>query len=102
MPYQLSYFEEAKKDIIEAKKWYYNVRRGLEERFAADVKTTISRLKANPHIHAVRYKQYRIANTDIFPYSIHFYIDEPLKRVVVVGIVHCRRNFDFLKQRNEP
>ena len=48
MPYSLAYYREAKKDISEAKLWYYNQQKGLEKRFAGDVKNAIIRLRANP------------------------------------------------------
>jgi len=36
---------------------------------------------------------------DVFPYSIHFYIDKTNNRMVIIGVVHSSRDFDFLKQR---
>jgi hypothetical protein len=33
----------------------------------------------------------RIAHTKIFPYNIHFYIDEAKKQIVIIGIVHNKR-----------
>ena len=99
MPYQLTYFKEAKNDINQAKIWYHSQQKGLEKRFAEDIRKAIVRLKTNPHVHAIRYKKNRLAHPDVFPYSIHFYIDELQKRIVIIGIVHNSRNFDFLKQR---
>ncbi len=99
MPYSLAYYKEAKKDITEAKLWYFNQQKGLEKRFADDVKNAILRLSANPYVHSIRHKNTRIAHPDIFPYSIHFYIEEQAKRIVIIGIVHNNRSLDFLKNR---
>ncbi len=99
MSYRLAYFKEVANDINEAKIWYHNQQKGLEKRFAEDIRKAIVRLKTNPHVHAIRYRKNRIAHPDIFPYSIHFYINEELKRIVIIGVTHNSRNFDFLKQR---
>lgn len=99
MSYSLAYFKEAKNDINKAKLWYHNQQKGLEKRFAADIKKAIGRLKLNPYVHTIRYKKNRIAHPDVFPYSIHFYIDEDNGRIVIIGVVHNSRNFDFLKIR---
>jgi hypothetical protein len=45
-----------------------------------------------PSAFAVRYKNVRIAHTKIFPYNIHYYIDEIKVQVVIIGIVHNKRN----------
>ena len=99
MPYRLTYFKEAKNDITEAKIWYHSQPKGLEKRFAEDIKKAVVRLKLNPYVHTIRYKKNRVAHPDVFPYSIHFYIDEANKRIVIIGVVHNSRNFDFLMQR---
>ena len=99
MTFRLSYFKAAKEDITEAKKWYYNQLPGLEKRFAQDLKNSIKRLTANPYTHAIRYNKFRIAHTDIFPYSIHFFIEENTKHIVIVGIVHDSRDPAIIKHR---
>ena len=76
------------------------ISRGIKG-FANDVKKAVNRLKVNPHIHAIRYKKNRITHPDVFPYSIHFYIDEVLHRIVIIGIVHNSRDPGFLKLRGE-
>lgn len=43
-------------------------------------------------MHTVRYKDVRIAHLDKFPYSIHFYIDEPDQKIIIIAILHNRRN----------
>jgi mRNA-degrading endonuclease RelE of RelBE toxin-antitoxin system len=67
----------------------------LEKRFAAAVKATILHLKERPSVHAIRYKNVRIAHTEVFPYAIHFYIDEPNKTIVIIAILHNSRNPDL-------
>ena len=101
MAFRLSYFKAAKDDVKEAKIWYHDQLPGLEKRFAKDLKNTIIRLQLNPYAFALRYEKFRISHTDIFPYSIHFYIDNVANRIVIVGIVHESRDNAFLKVRKK-
>ena len=91
MPYKVVYLDEVKQDIKEAKDWYRLQLKGLEKRFAHDIKTAILRLKERPTVHAIRYKNVRIVHPDVFPYAIHFYIDEPARTIVITAIVHNSR-----------
>jgi hypothetical protein len=99
MAYKVLYFDEVKQDIKEAKDWYRSQLRGLEKRFAEDIKTAILRLRERPDVHAIRYKNIRIAHPDVFPYSIHFYIEENSNTVVITAIIHNRRDPLFSQQR---
>jgi len=92
MAYKALYFDEVRQDIKEAKEWYRLQRNGLEKRFSLDLKTTIRQILDRPSVYAIRYKNIRIAHPDIFPYSIHFYIDDLANAVVITAIVHNSRN----------
>lgn len=100
MPYKIVYFDEVKLDIKEAKDWYRLQVKGLEKRFAKDIKAAILRLKDRPTVHAIRYKNVRIAHPDVFPYAIHFYVDELSQTIVITGIVHNSRNPLFSQKRS--
>jgi len=95
MPYKLLYFDEAKRDVKEAKAWYRKQQKGLEKRFADAVKNVILHLKERPSVYGVRYKNVRIAHAEVFPYAIHFYIDEPNKMIVIIAVLHNSRNPDL-------
>ena len=90
--YKAFYLDEVKNDIITAKQWYAEQQKGLDMRFVAAVKETLSNILEMPFAYAVKYRNVRIAHTKIFPYNIHFYIDEAKAIVVIIGIVHNRRN----------
>lgn len=72
---------------------------GLEVEFSSEIKDTINRILETPHIFAIRYKKVRIAHPKVFPYNIHFYIDESNNIVVIIAIVHGKRKSSFLKKR---
>ncbi len=92
MAYKALYFDAVRQDIKEAKEWYRLQQKGLEKRFAQDIKIAITRLLDRPSVYAIRYKNIRIAHPDVFPYSIHFYLDEAANTVVITAIVHNKRH----------
>jgi mRNA-degrading endonuclease RelE of RelBE toxin-antitoxin system len=92
MMYEVLYLNEVENDIAVAKQWYAEQQKNLDVRFAAAVKETILNILKMPSAYAVRYKNIRLAHTRIFPYNIHFYIDETKAQVVITGIVHSKRN----------
>ena len=90
--YTALYFDEVKNDIKIAKTWYEEQQSGLGERFELSVKAVIANILKMPSAYAVRYKSVRIAHTKIFPYNVHFYIDDEKEQIVVIGIVHNKRS----------
>jgi mRNA-degrading endonuclease RelE of RelBE toxin-antitoxin system len=90
--YNVFYLDEVENDIAVAKKWYAEQQKDLDVRFTTSVKETLSDILKMPFVYAVRYRNVRIAHTKIFPYNIHFYIDETQTQVVIIGIIHNKRN----------
>ena len=99
MAYQIFYFDEVEIDIEESRSCYKATDKKLEERFIEAIENTITRLQAWPKAYAVRYKNVRIAHPPIFPYAIHFYIDDIEDTIVIIAIIHGRRHPDKAKKR---
>jgi plasmid stabilization system protein ParE len=99
MEYSLFYFDEVEIDIQEARNCYKADDEKLEKRFTNVIENTILKLLKHPKAYGIRYKNIRIAHPPIFPYSIHFYIDDLQNRIVIIAIVHGRRHTDFAKKR---
>ena len=99
MGYTLVYFDEVEKDVADAMAWYRSKQNGLEKRFAKAVEQAILNLQKMPAAYAVRYKNVRIAYTPIFPYAIHFYIDEQQSMIVITAIVFAGRDPDLARRR---
>ncbi len=93
------YFDEVKKDIVQAKSWYKEQQEGLQIRFALEIKEAIIAILKNPTIYSIRYKNIRIAHPKIFPYNIHFYIDVNSSTVVVTSIIHNKRDSIIVEKR---
>lgn len=99
--YKVIVLEVAKVDIREARLWYNSQQKGLGLRLQADMKSTILLVASNPTSFAIRYFDLRLANFDVFPYAIHFYIDDLNDTVYITGIVHTSRHPDFPKKDNK-
>lgn len=82
MEYALFYFDEVELDIQLARRWYKAVNEKLERRFVNAIESVILKLQRHPKA-----------------YGIHFYIDDLQNRIVIIAIVHGRRNPDFAKNR---
>ncbi len=99
MAYSFLYFDEVIADIQEAKQWYKEKREGLEIEFAIEIEKAIGQILKMPTAYSIRYKTVRIAHPKVFPYNIHFYIDEPNQFIVITAIVHNKRHLDIAKNR---
>lgn len=97
--YKVLYLDEVENDIAKAKQWYAEQQEDLDLRFTAAVKATLASILKMPSAYAVRYKNVRIAHTKIFPYNIHFYIDDSKAQVVIIGIIHNRRKDSLFLDR---
>jgi plasmid stabilization system protein ParE len=98
--YSILYFDEVENDIADAKKWYAEQQSvSLGVRFTLAVKATIENIVKIPKAYAVRYKNVRVAHTKIFPYNIHFYIDEIKAQIVITGILHKKRHIALFLDR---
>lgn len=90
--YNLTYFDQVFTDVQEAKIWYKEQKEGLEVEFAIAIEKAIEQVLKMPTAYSPRYKNVRIAHPKIFPYNIHFYIDEANKSIVFTAIVHNKRD----------
>lgn len=95
MAYTVHYLDAVIADVREAKTWYKAQREGLEEGFAA----AIERIAQMPTAYGIRYKNIRFAHPKVFPYNIHFYLDEARQMIVITAIVHSRRHPDVSQGR---
>jgi plasmid stabilization system protein ParE len=92
MAFSLHYYDVVKTDLKEAKDWYRKQKPGLEKKFAVEVKNCLHRLQKNPLNYEVKYKNVRTAFTAIFPFAIHFFIDETKQEIIIIAIIHQKRD----------
>jgi plasmid stabilization system protein ParE len=80
--------KEVKNDVLQAKDWYKNQQKGLEKRLANEIKTTLNYIIKNPLSFQIKYKTVRTAFTDVFPYGVHYQLNEETKTITVLGVFH--------------
>jgi len=97
--YNICYLDEVENDIAIAKQWYAEQQKELDVQFVFAVKKTLSDIAKMPSAYAVRYRNVRIAHTKVFPFNVHFYIDEINTQVVIIGVVHNTRNNALFLER---
>lgn len=82
----------ARQDIIEAVMWYNSQQKGLGQRLKADLKHMLVSVAVNPTSFAIRYRKVRLANLSIFPFAIHFLIDESLQWCLLLKLFILQDN----------
>jgi plasmid stabilization system protein ParE len=99
--YKVIMLPVAKQDIKEAADWYNSKQEKLGKRFTQHIREKVNLLKKNPFSSVNRYDEVRTAVLDVFPFMIHYLIDEDKKLVVITAILHTSRNPDIWKRNRE-
>jgi plasmid stabilization system protein ParE len=89
----------AKQDILEAALWYNARGFGLGKRFTEEVREKVQYICQNPQICFIRYDDVRVTVLNVFPYMIHYTIDESNKRVIISAVLHTSRDQKLWKSR---
>lgn len=89
----------AKLDISVAATWYNSKKKGLGKRFTKEVRSKVLFISKNPEASAIRYDDTRCAVLDVFPFMVHYIIDEPNKAIIVVAVFHTSLSPDTWRKR---
>lgn len=89
----------AKEDIREAAIWYNKQQKGLGKRFTTEVREKIEFIKQNPYASNVRYNTVRTAVLNVFPFMVHYTVDEKNKTIIVSAVLHTSRDPKLWKVR---
>jgi plasmid stabilization system protein ParE len=81
---------EARADLDEASNWYEAQRPGLGDEFLQQVDAAFRRIEARPTQFPKVLGELRRALLRRFPYSAYFLTER--RRIVVIGVLHQRRN----------
>ena len=87
----------AKEDIKQAALWYNSKQKHLGKRFSASVRNKVLFIRQNPKACCIRYDDVRTSVLDVFPYMIHYTVDEYNKTVIVSAVIHTSRNPEMWK-----
>ncbi len=94
MSYPIVLLPAAKQDIRITAHWYESQKKGLGSRFADEVRKATKYISSYPNASMIRYKTVRSYPIPVFPFMIHYVVDELNKRVVVFGVFHTALNPD--------
>lgn len=89
----------AKKDIREAALWYEERQTGLGKRFTAEVREKVHFIRQNPKVSNIRYDSVRTSVLNMFPFMVHYTIEEKNKTIIVAAVLHTSRNPELWKNR---
>lgn len=89
----------AKEDIRETALWYNEKQKGLGKRFTAQVREAVRFVKQNPNACNIRYDNVRTVVLNVFPFMIHYTIDEKKNTVLISAVMHTSRNPGIWKNR---
>jgi toxin ParE1/3/4 len=81
---------EAEADIADANRWYEQRRQGLGADFLLCVEDALEKVRRNPAIYPVVYKDIRRAVVRRFPYGVFYRVVG--QRLIVLGVFHGRRD----------
>lgn len=88
---------EARRDVIEAYRWYEDRSPGLGLRFRDALDATITRARQNPVGYQVLFRELRRALVRRLPYAVFF--RDHAEVVVIVAVLHMRRSPDVWRSR---
>jgi plasmid stabilization system protein ParE len=89
----------AQLDIRESALWYNKQQKGLGKRFTAQVREKVHFIRQNPNASFTRYGNTKTAIVDVFPFMIHFAVNEPNKLIIVSAVFHTSIHPDNWKKR---
>jgi hypothetical protein len=85
MPFSIILYPEAILDIQEGIDYYKLVSIELGKKFLFQINNTLSELKQFP-FYEIRYDNVRMKKVKVFPYVIHFVVDEEKNLVEMYGV----------------
>ena len=82
----------AKTDISDASKWYERQQKGLGMRFLNEMKVAFDVICESPTGFQIRYDDYRVYYTMVFPYAIHYQHIADKNEIHIKAVFHTARN----------
>lgn len=89
----------AKDDIREAARWYNKQQKGLGKKFTEEVREKVHFIRQTPKASNVRYNGVRTAVLNVFPFMVHYIIDEKNKTIIVSAVLLTSRDPEIWKNR---
>jgi len=90
--YTLQIKDEVYADIKVAYDWYETQRVGLGEDFLLSLEAGYAQISREPNLYQDIYKIVKRKLIKRFPYAIFFVVNEENKSVIVIAVMHTKRN----------
>lgn len=97
--YKVKLLPITRTDLQKAKKWYNEQRSDLGEEFKHEVNKEMDYISTYPFHYQTKYKEVRVSYVTRFPYGIFYFIEEVKKQIVILGVLHNKRNTNIIQQR---
>ena len=91
MIYKVIITPKANFEINQSIDWYNEQKAGLGKRFYSKLKTTVKYIRKNPLLFEKKYKIFRCATVDVFPFIVVYFIDNNYT-IVISAVFHTSRN----------
>ena len=89
--YQVIILDKALDDVQEAIYYYESQSKGLGERFETELNDFLHALETNPFFES-RYDEVRCIPLKLFPFMVHFTVNEQGLEVIVHAVFHTSLN----------
>lgn len=89
MNYQLVFTTEADHDLNKIKVWYDQINVQLTNNLFANLGHELDRIKENPFLVQLNYRDIRIVFLEKFEYGIHFMLKE--EQIIVLRVLHTKQ-----------
>ena len=90
--YKATILPLAKDDIRSAANWYEKKKTGLGKRFTGEVRKKVAFIRKNPSACMIKYDNVRTAVLNIFPFMLHYIVEENNRTIVITSVFHTSRN----------
>ena len=91
MPYNIITTTNARRDVQDAIDWENKRKPGLSNYFLQDLEQKLLAIADTPYMCNVRYENVRCAVTNIFPYLIHYTVDDSRQQIYILRVLHTSR-----------
>lgn len=79
-------------DIISVVKYYKSISPKLALEFLFRLREAKKHIIRSPRGFQIKYNNVRTVMLKQFPYHLHYFIDEELKQIVVLAVIHAYKN----------
>ena len=91
MPFTIITTTNSRRDVQQAIDWENMRKPGLAAYFLDDLEKKLEDLSITPGTGSIRYENVHITHTKVFPYNIHYIIDDALQQIIILRVLHSHR-----------